>query len=139
MSIQGVQVIYRLRTTIRLFIDYRIGVDSYNIYYSNIELGPYTLLGSVANIASLVPSTKGKIVFEFHTDGLVGWNDDTRNYLKLAQVIGGIEGILEGPLTILTRTESIIPKEFSVIYGLNKDSQKFIPVSVDPTGKVMVV
>jgi hypothetical protein len=139
MSIQGVQVIYRLRTTIRLFVDYRSGVDSFNFYYSNVEVGPYSSLGSVSNIASSVPSTKGKIVFEFHTDGLVGWNDDTRNYIKLAPVVGGVEGIIEGPLMIPTRTESIIPKEFSVIYGLNKDSQKFIPISVDSTGKVMTI
>jgi hypothetical protein len=139
MSIQGVQVIYRLRTTIRLFVDYRQGVDSFNFYYSNVEVGPYSSLGSVSNIASLVPSTKGKVVFEFHTDSLVGWNDDTRNYIKLASVVSGVEGVVEGPLMIPTRTESIIPKEFSVIYGLNKDSQKFIPISVDSTGKVMTI
>jgi hypothetical protein len=139
MSIQGVQVIYRLRTTIRLLIDYRASVDSFNFYYSNVELGPYTLIDSVSNIASLVPSTKGKIVFEFHTDSLVGWDNETRNYIKLAPVTGGIEGVLEGPLMIPTRTESIIPKEFSVVYGLNKDLQKFIPISVDQTGKVMTI
>lgn len=139
MSIQGVQLIYRLRSTIRLLVSYRTGVDSFNFYYSNIEVGPYVLLGSVLNIASLIPSTRGKIVFEFHTDSLVGWDDQTRNYLKLAPVIGGVEGVQEGPMMIPTRVESIIPKEFSVIYGLNKDSQKFIPVSVDATGKVMTI
>ena len=139
MSIQGVQIIYRLRTTVRLFIDYRTSVDSFNLYYSNVDIGPYTFLGNVLNFYSKQPAIKGKNVFEFHTDSLVGWNDDTKNYIKLAPVIGGIEGVLEGPLTIPTRVESILPKEFAVIYGLNISSQKFIPISVDPTGKVMTV
>ena len=136
MSIQGLQVIYRLRTTIRLFIDYRPGVDSFNFYHSNAVGGPYVALGSVSNVASLVPATRGKVIYEFHTDGLEGWSDDTRNYIKLAPVTGVIVGPQEGPLMIPTRTESIIPKEFSVMYGLNIDLQKFIPISVDPTGKV---
>jgi len=139
MSIQGLQLIYRLKSTIRLFIDFRVGVDSFNMYYSNVEIGPYTLIRSVANVASKVPSTRGKIVFEFHADSLVGWNESTENYIKLAPVVGGFEGALEGPLAIPTRLENIIPKEFSVMYGLNKDSQKFIPISVDSFGKVMTI
>jgi hypothetical protein len=139
MAIQGVQIIYRLRTTIRLFIDSRTSVDSFNIYFCNTPSGSYTLLGSVLNIASEVPATRGKIVFEFHTDSLVGWNDDTSNYLKLAPVVGGVEGVLEGPLEIPTRVENITPKDFSVMYGLNRDSQKFVPVAVDSTGKVITV
>ena len=139
MSIQGVQTIYRLRTTVRLLIDYRTGVDSFNLYYSHTNIGAYIALGSVKNIASKVPATKGKILFEFHTDSLVTWDNDTINYIKLAPVVGGAEGALEGPLIIPTRVESILPKEFAVIYGLNINSQKFIPISVDPTGKVMTV
>jgi hypothetical protein len=139
MAIQGVQIIYRLRTTIRLFIDYRSGVDSFNLYYSNIDVGPYTLLGNVVNFYSKQPAIKGKNVFEFHTDALVGWNDDTKNYIKLSPVVGGVIGVQEGPLTIPTRVESIVPKEFAVIYGLNANSQKFIPISVDPSGKVMTI
>jgi hypothetical protein len=137
MAIQGVQVIYRLRTTIRLFVDYRTGVDFFNLYYSNVEAGPYSSLGSVKNVPSESPATRGKIVFEFHTDSLVGWDDDSRNYIKLAPVVGGVESGLEGPLMIPTRTENIVPKEYSVMYGLNKDSQKFIPISVDSSGKVI--
>jgi len=139
MSIQGVQVIYRLKTMVRLFIDSRTGVDSFNLYYSNVELGPYTLLDSVTNVPSKFPASRGKIIYEFHTDSLVGWDNETRNFIKLAPVVGGVEGAIEGPMTIFTRVESIQPKEFSVMYGLNKDLQKFIPISVDITGKVMVV
>lgn len=139
MSIQGLQIIYRLKSTIRLLIDFRAGVDSFNLYYSNTSVGPYTLISSVENVASKVPATRGKIVFEFHADLLATWNEDTENYLKLAPVVGGVEGALEGPLTIPTRLENIIPKEFSVMFGLNKDSQKFIPISVDSSGKVMTI
>ena len=139
MSIQGVQVIYRLSSTIRLFINYRAGVDSFNIYYSSSALGLYALLRSVDNKASLIPATRGKIVFEFHTSNLLGWVNEATNYIKLAPVVGGVEGALEGPLEIITRVESIVPKEFAVMYGLNIDSQKFIPISVDNTGKIETV
>jgi len=139
MSIQGLQIIYRLRTTIRLFIDYRTGIDSFNLYYSNSLAGPYTLLKSIFNVASNNSSTRGKIVFEFNISNLINWNNDSTNYLKMSQVIGGIEGILEGPVEVNTRLEQILPKEFAVIYGLNYDSQKFIPISVDDTGKLKTI
>jgi hypothetical protein len=138
-TIQGMQLIYRLRTTIRLFIDYRVGVDSFNIYHSSTSGGVYALLGNVLNVASLLPATRGKVIFEFHTSSLAGWSDDTRNYIKLTQIIGIVESPKEGPLEVPTRVESIIPKEFSVMYGLNAATQKFIPIAVDPTGQVMTV
>jgi len=137
MAIQGVQVIYRLVSTIRLFVDYRTSVDSFNVYYSGVEVGPYTFLKNVLNAPSKVSASKGKIIFEFHTDALVGWNNNERNYIKLSEVIGGVEGVLEGPLVILPRLENITPKEYTVIMGLNKDLQKFIPVLVDSTGKLV--
>jgi len=137
MSIQGVQLIYRLQTTIRLFIDYRTGVSSFNVYYANLSVGPYALISSIENVASRQPATRGKIVFEFQTSTLVNWNDETKNYIKVAPVVGGVEQPLEGPLEIPTRIETIRPKEFSVIYGFNKDSQKFIPVLVDDAGKLL--
>jgi len=137
MSIQGVQLIYRLQTTIRLFIDYRTGVDSFNVYYANLSVGPYTLIKSISNAPSKQPATRGKIVFEFQTSSLINWNNETKNYLKVAPVIGGVEQALEGPLEIPTRIETIRPKEFSVIYGFNQDSQRFIPVLVDNDGKLL--
>ena len=138
MAIQGVQLIYRLRQTVRLFIDHRVSVDSFNLYYSNAEGGPYTLIGSTLNIPSNAPATRGKVVYEFNTETLVTWDDDERNYIKLAPVVGGDEGAQEGPLTIPTRVETIGPKEFSVMYGFNRDSQRFIPISVDGDGNVTI-
>jgi len=139
MAIPGVQIIYRLQTTIRLFIDHVIypNVDSFNLYFSNAVGGPFvTLLGSVDNIPSDVPSVRGKIVFEFHTDDFVGWNNDVRNYIVIAPVTGGVEGAQIGPMTVFTRAELLVPKEYSVMYGLDRASQKFIPVSVNPNGNI---
>lgn len=138
MAIQGVQIIYRLKQVIRLFIDYRTGgVDSFNLYYSNTESGSYTLIGSVLNNPSIIPASRGKVVFEFITDGLTNWDNETRNYVKLAPVIDGVEGEQEGPLVILPRSEMIVPKEYSVMYGFNKELQKFIPVAVDDVGNII--
>lgn len=138
MTIPGVQIIYRLRQIVRLFIDYRDSVDSFNLYFSDSESGPFTsLLSSVPNIASTLPSTRGKVVFEFSTESLISWNDNVTNYVTLSPVVSGIEGIQEGPMTIPTRIESLTPKEYSVMYGFNKDSQKFIPVAVDVNGNIV--
>jgi hypothetical protein len=137
MAIQGVQLIYRLRQLVRLFVDYRAGVDSFNFYYSNTESGSYTQFGSTVNEPSIAPATKGKIIFEFSTESLTNWDDNTVNYIKLTPVTGGIEGTQEGPLAIPTRIETITPKEFSVMYGFNKDTQRFVPVSVDADGNVI--
>ncbi|MDD5650244.1 MAG: hypothetical protein PHF86_07510 [Candidatus Nanoarchaeia archaeon] len=137
MSIQGVQIIYRLKQVVRLFIDPREDVDSFNLYYSDTESGTYYDLGVISNKSSDVPATRGKIVFEFNTEILEHWSDSSRNYIKLAPVEGGVEGTLEGPLIIPTRIESIHPKEFSVMYGYNRDGDRFLPVSVDEAGKVI--
>jgi hypothetical protein len=138
MSIQGVQLIYRLQTTIRLLIDYRSNIDSFNLYYSNNIAGPYVILGSIINVASKTPSIKGKIPFEFNTTNLINWDNNLSNYIKLAEVINNIEGIQEGPLEIPTRLAKIQPKEFSVIFGLDYENQKFLPISIDSTGKIKI-
>jgi hypothetical protein len=140
MAIQGAQLIYRLKETIRLLIDYRAGVDSFNFYFSSSSGGPFILsLGSIINKASNVPATRGKVVFEFNTTNVIGWNDDIANYVVLMPVVGGVEGAPEGPMTIPTRIETIMPKDYSVMYGFNKTLQKFIPVSVDSDGKMETV
>lgn len=137
MAIDGAQLIYRLKETIRLFIDYRTSVDSFNFYFSSSPSGPFTtLLGSVDNVPSKTPATRGKVIFEFNTESVVGWDDNVTNYIELAPVTGGSEGALEGPMTIPTRKETIGPKEYSVMYGFNKTLQKFIPISVDADGKI---
>jgi len=139
VSIQGLQIIYRLKSTIRLFLDYRDGVDSFNLYYSDAGAGVYSLLSSVENKPSKEPATKNKVVFEFYTENLANWDNNKDNYIKLAPVVNNVEGALEGPLVIPTRVETVAPKEFSVMYGLDKDAQKFVPISVDSTGKIMTV
>ena len=139
MAIQGVQIIYRLRQTVRLFIDYRENVDSFNLYYCNTVGGVYALIGAVDNVASTSPASRGKVVYEFSTESLTNWVDTTSNYIKLAPVVGVVEGAQEGPLKIPSRTETIAPKEFSVMFGFNKDTQKFVPVAVDGDGNIITV
>jgi len=139
VSIQGLQIIYRLKSTIRLFLDYRDGVDSFNLYYSDAGAGVYSLLSSVENKPSKEPATKNKVVFEFYTENLANWDNNKDNYIKLAPVVNNVEGALEGPLVIPTRVETVAPKEVAALYGLDKDARKFVPISVDSTGKIMTV
>lgn len=140
MAITGVQLIYRLRETIRLLIDYRTGVDSFNVYCAKVLVGPYGLIANVADIASNVPAIRGKIQLEFGTAPLETagfWDNNVVNYIKLAPVVGGVEGALEGPLNVPTRVSTIIPKEFAAMYGFDATNQKFIPVIVNAEGKLI--
>jgi hypothetical protein len=139
--IAGTQLIYRLKNAVRLLIDYRPGVDAFNFYWSATELGAYTLFAeNLTNQASLVPPTKGKVLFEFYPSLItlpVQWDNDQTNYIKIAEVIGGVVGAQEGPMAIPTRTEMIGQKDQMVAFGFNKDSQKFIPLAVDVDGKLL--
>ena len=69
MAITGVQLIYRLKDTVRLLIDYRTGSpppDFFNFYWSSTELGVYTVFATnIINEPNQRPSVRGKIIFEF--------------------------------------------------------------------------
>lgn len=136
MAITGVELIYRLQNTIRLLITYRPTVESYNFYQATAELGPYTQFASVMNDPSVLPPIRGKIVFEFYPSNL-SWDNTITHFLKMAPVIGGIEQVQEGPLFIPVRYEYAKNPKDMVAFGFNVDEQRFIPISVDPTGKVI--
>ena len=137
MSISGTQLIYRLQDTVRLLIDYRSGVDTFNFYWSSTEGGAYTsFYEGLINEKSDVPSIRGKIVFDFNPSAISGWNNDQTNWIKLAPVTGGIVGAQEGPLKIMTRLEMIPPKDATVIYGFNSSSQTYIPMAVNEDGEL---
>lgn len=138
MSIKGLQIIYRLENTIRLFIDFRENIDAFKLYYSNSELGDYEELATINNVPSVSPSSRGKIVFEFNPTTLLNWDNTSRNYIKMTEVIDNVEGILEGPTIVFPKLEEKIPKEFSVMYGFNQELQKFIPIKVDEEGKIKI-
>jgi len=141
MAITGVQLVYRLKDTVRLLIDYRNGgtpPDSFNLYWSSTSAGVYTLFQThILNQPSDVPSIKGRILTEFHPSQIVGWNNLQTNFLKMAPVTGGAIGALEGPMTIPTREEMFSWAEKSIIFGFDKVTQKFIPIAVDSTGKLL--
>lgn len=138
--IEGVQLIYRLTSTIRLLIENKVGVDSYKFYWSNTSTLYFTnVIGPVDNIASLNPPTKGKVVFEFATETIVGWNNDETNYLSFTEIVGGVESVQKGPIVIPVRYELHKLSNYTVSLGFNADEQKFIPIAVDSNGKVKTI
>ena len=134
--ISGLQIIYRLSTLVRLTIDYRSGVDSFKLYWSAVEIGVYAEFADVSNVASRQPALRGKVVFNFFPSD-IGMNNENRNYIKLAAIIGGVPGALEGPTVIFSRKEMKIPVEMNLISGYNNDLNKYIPVAVDKDGKII--
>lgn len=143
MALSGVQLIYRLKNTIRLLIDYRDGSpapDSFNFYWSSTEGGAYTSFATgIENIGSNVASVRGKIVFDFIPSLIAGWDNNQANYIKMAPVTGGVEGAQEGPMQIPTVREMTGPADTVVVYGFNKANQKYIPLAVDEDGKLITV
>jgi hypothetical protein len=141
MSIAGVQLIYRLRDTIRLLIDYRgtpVVPDTFNFYWSSTSGGVYNLFVSgIKNEPSHEPAIRGKINFDFLSSTIVGWDNFKTNYIKMSSVTGGIEGALEGPMTIPSREEMITFADKQLIFGYNRDEDRFIPLAVDPNGKLI--
>lgn len=136
--INGVQLIYRLHTTVRLLIDYRAGVDSFNFYWSANIGGPYTKFSNIENIASDKPAIRGKIMFEFNTGNSgINWNNANDNYVEMAPVTGGVEGAKEGPLLITPRYD-YASREITTMYGYNEVEDRYIPVAVDTDGKVRI-
>lgn len=140
MSLPGLQLIYRLQTTIRLLIDYRTGVDSFNFYVSTESSGTYSLIGSTQNTSSKEPGSRGKILYEFNVGPIPGlnWDNTKTHYLKIAPVINNVEQTKEGPLVIPNRYEYAKDDKHIVSFGFNSDEQRFIPIAVDIDGKVKV-
>jgi len=93
------ETIYRLSEFIQMTIRIRPNVDSYNIYQSNFNIGPWVFLLNVVNEQSTEPRFKGRTVFQFNPD-VIGWSNDATNYISIAPVVGGVEGPLEGPVVV---------------------------------------
>ena len=141
MAITGVQLIYRLRETVRLLVDYRIGVDSFNIYWSNASGGPYTLFNNFENVPIPQGSFKNRIPFEFNVGPLgLNWNNTITNYIKIAPVTGGVEGALEGPLIVPAKFEKskYAATKSSLVVGYYEAEERYVPVAVDSVGKVRI-
>jgi len=137
MGITGIELIYRLLNTVRLLITYRAGVDAYRFYHATALGGPYVqIVPDVLNLSSILPPTRGKIVFEFYPSALT-WDNTVKHFLKMAPIVGGVPQPLEGPLVVPVRYEySKNPKDM-VAFGFNKAEQRFIPLAVDPDGVLL--
>lgn len=143
MPITDVQLIYRLQDTVRVLINYRDGVDSFNLYWSATEGGAYTLFAEgILNEEGKIPSIKNKALYDFNPSTITiptAWDNNQTNFIKLAPVTNGTIGALEGPMKIPTRLELINQKDQVVAFGFNKDSQKFIPLAVNEDGELKTV
>jgi hypothetical protein len=134
-AITGVQLYIRYRDAVRLLITQRAGIDSFNIYGATSSGGIYVLLGNVNNTGSMDPQIRGKTIFGF-TPSAFSWDNDTTNFVKVAPVIGIIEGVLEGPMTIPSVHDMILDRSVNIL-GFNKDQDRYIDVAVDTDGQLI--
>lgn len=145
-----IQVIYRLEERVVIAWSVRPNVESdtapesYNIYWSAASVGPFVKIGSVDNKQGESRSYHRKVVFALITKQIPGWVNAASNYIRLAPVVGGVEQAQEditvvAPYSIhglrLTRqtTQPVIA------VGFNEDENRFIPLSVDPDGKLKTI
>jgi hypothetical protein len=127
------EVLYRLVEYIQLSIWERVGVDSFNIYQSTIDVGPYTLFTSTPNEGSNEFRTKGRILVSFNPKDF-SWDNEATNYIKIAPVTGGVEGPLEGPVKILPlHYEKAISVDRMAMFVYDDVNQRYIPASTSMT------
>ena len=93
------ETIYRLSEFVQMTIRIRTLVDSFNIYQSNNNVGPWIFLLNIPNIPSSEIRFKGRTVFSFNPL-LLPWSNEVSNFISIAPVTNNIEGALEGPVTI---------------------------------------
>ena len=124
--------------------------SSYNLYWDSSSGGGFAkLLGSVDNVSQQDPfgnrSYKKKVVFNIALSQVPSWNNDITNYIKMKAVVGGVEQGFEAIVTIPPYTTNgmfrlVTPEvEKSAIVGWNDAEKRYIPVSVDTSGKLTVV
>jgi len=150
-----IQIVYRLPSRITLMWLKRPNVGNntspskYNLYWDASAVGPFNaLLGSVENSASDDPvgmrAYHDKIVFHFAPQQVPGWIDDQANYVRLRAVIAGIEQAPEEIVAIPSYTSNGMRLRYpelqtTAIVGYDKDTNQFIPVAVDLSGKVKTI
>jgi len=144
MAITGVQLIYRLSNTVRLLINHSdySNVDSFNFYWDSAESGTFTnsFVEGILNVPSNKSAIRGKIMIDVIPDPNVsGWDNNITNWLKMAPVVGGVEGAKVGPIKIPTREQIIPHADKVIIYGYDEDNNRYIPAAVDSNGKMKTV
>lgn len=149
-----IQVVYRLSDRITLMWPVRpndsnaTSPESYNVYWDVASGGAFTtLLASVENGKSSrdpfgVRSYANKVVVHITPSLVPNWNNDVTNYVKLKAVTGGIEGAFENVVPIIPYTTGNMRLHYpelrtTAIVGYNAAEQRFLPVTVDSTGKLL--
>ena len=147
-----IQVVYRLSNRVTLMWPVRPNVSteqqpsSYNLYWDASASGSFIKkLASVSNVsqdAFGLRSYHGKVVVNIIPSQIPGWNNDATNYIRLKAVVGGVEQSFESVVAIPPYTVNGMRLRYpeistTAIIGYNANEQRFIPVSVDSSGKVI--
>jgi hypothetical protein len=121
---------------------------SYNVYWDVASGGAFaTLLASVENGKFPrdpfgVRSYANKVVVHVTPSLIPGWNNDIMNYVRLCAVIGGVEQAPEAVIPIVPYSVGGMRLHYpelrtTAIVGYNTAEQRFLPVTVDSTGKLL--
>ncbi|MDO8640920.1 MAG: hypothetical protein Q7R33_05200 [Nitrosarchaeum sp.] len=155
MTNNKIQVIYRLSDRVTLMWPVRpndgiaMNPESFNVYWDSNVAGLFaTLLANVGNGSCEDHegnrSYHKKVVLNFVPSLVPGWDNNVSNYIKLKAVIGGVEQPFEDVVIIAPYTQNGMRLRYpelrtTAIVGFNEAENRFIPVSVDTTGKVKVI
>ena len=125
------ETIYRLTEFIQMTIKVRTNVDSFNIYQSTNQLGPWVFLQNVVNLPSTERRFKGRTVFQFNPKS-IGWAEDVSNYITVHPVVGGVEGPQEGPVTIYPlHFEHAKSVDRTSLFIYDKTFERYVPATTD--------
>lgn len=147
-----IQVVYRLPNRVTLMWPVRPNEStvqapsSYNVYWDTASGG--TFVNLLTNVTNAYQNNFGsrtyhnKVVVNLVPSQIPGWVNDATNYVRLKAIVGGVEQAFEGVIAIPPYTTNGMRLQYpelrtAAIVGYNTGEQRFIPVSVDTTGKVI--
>jgi len=119
---------------------------SYHVYWDTASGGGFAkMIADVPNAsqdAFNIRSYHNKVVLHFYTSQIPGWDNTKSNYVLLKAVVGGAEQPAEAIVTILPYTTSGMRLRYpeirtTAIVGYNSTQERFIPITVDATGKLL--
>ena len=126
------ETLYRLPEYVQLSIFVRDGVDAFEIHHATVEVGPYTKFLTITNVGSQEPRFLGRVIFQFNPLDL-GWDNTQINYIKIAPVVAGVPGALEGPTKIypLHYDQTQATNNKSALFVFDETDQRWIPASTN--------
>lgn len=140
----GLELIYRTANFIQMTIKVRLSVDSFNVYQS-VDNVTYNLLLNVPNKAATDGENKrrflGRAVFSFDPTLILNWDNAAFNYIKIAPVVGGVEGTVEDAKAIppvgLDQSKMVTNKVS--LHAWNDSLGVFVPLKASDDFKLEVV